>query len=95
MSNKILKIIVIILTVLIIISFIALVYGMYIKISTSSEKMPLDQKSISLKLKNNEEIIDIKVINQNNLLIIIRHSGKIKGGIFNIKKNKIENYIEK
>ncbi len=68
---------------------------MYIKISTSSEKMPLDQKSISLKLKNNEEIIDIKVINQNNLLIIIRHSGKIKGGIFNIKKNKIENYIEK
>ena len=68
---------------------------MYIKISTSSEKMPLDQKSISLKLKNNEEIIDIKVINQNNLLIIIKNSGKIKGGIFNIKKNKIENYIER
>ena len=95
MSNRILKIIVITLAILIIISFIALVYGMYIKISTSSEKILLDQKSISLMLKNDEEIVDIKVIDENNLLIIIQHSGKIKGGIFDIKKNKIVNYIER
>tara|TARA_Y100001970_G_scaffold232179_1_gene288866 strand:+ start:268 stop:555 length:288 start_codon:yes stop_codon:yes gene_type:complete len=95
MSNRILKIIVITLAILIIISFIALVYGMYMKISTSSEKILLDQKSISLMLKNDEEIVDIKVIDENNLLIIIEHSGKIKGGIFDIKKNKIVNYIER
>ncbi len=65
------------------------------KISTSSEKILLDQKSISLMLKNDEEIVDIKVIDENNLLIIIEHSGKIKGGIFDIKKNKIVNYIER
>ena len=95
MSNRILKIIVITLAILIIISFIALVYGMYMKISTSSEKILLDQKSISLMLKNDEEIVDIKIIDENNLLIIIEHSGKIKGGIFDIKKNKIVNYIER
>ena len=65
------------------------------KISTSSEKLLLEQNKISLMLKNDEDIIDIKVINNNNLLIIIKHSGKIKGGIFDIKKNKIVNYIER
>ena len=68
---------------------------MYMKISTSSEKLLLEQNKISLMLKNDEDIIDIKVINNNNLLIIIKHSGKIKGGIFDIKKNKIVNYIER
>tara|TARA_Y100000741_G_C18194505_1_gene534971 strand:+ start:351 stop:638 length:288 start_codon:yes stop_codon:yes gene_type:complete len=95
MSSRILKTIVITLALLIIISFITLVYGMFLKISTSSEKILLDQKSISLMLKNDEEIIDMKVIDKNNLLIIIRHSGKIKGRIFDIKKNKIVNYIER
>ena len=68
---------------------------MFSKISTNSEDMILDPKIISLNLDNKEEFIDIEIIDENRLLIIINSSDNIKGIIYNIKKNKILEIIEK
>ena len=97
MSKKILQLIVILLGILIIFAFIALIYGMYSKISTNLKDMTLDRKKISLNLKNNEEIIDIEVeiIDENRLLITINSSDNFKSMIYNIKDNKILKIIEK
>ena len=94
MSKKILQFVVILLGILIIFSFIALIYGMYSKISTNSKDMNLDIKNISLNLTNKEEIIDIEVIDKNRLLITINSSDNLKGVIYNIKQNKIVKIIE-
>ena len=95
MSKKILQSVVILLGILIIFSFIALIYGMYSKISTNSKDITLDLKKISLNLTNKEEIIDIEVIDENRLLITINSSDNLKGVIYNIKQNKILKIIEK
>ena len=95
MSKKILQSVVILLGILIIFSFIALIYGMYSKISTNSKDMTLDLKNLSLNLSNKEEIIDIEVIDENRLLITINSSDNLKGVIYNIKQNKILKIIEK
>jgi len=95
MSKKILQFVVILLGILIIFAFIALIYGMFSKISTNSEDMILDPEISSLNLDNKEEIIDIEIIDENRLLIIINSSDNIKGIIYNIKKNKILEIIEK
>ena len=68
---------------------------MYSKISTNSENMILDPKNISLNLKNEEEIIDIRIIDENRLLIIIKNSSSLKGAVYNIKQKKISEYINK
>ena len=97
MSKKILQLIVILLGILIIFAFIALIYGMYSKISTNSKDMTLDRKKISLNLKNKEEIIDIEVdiIDENRLLITINNSDNLKGVIYHIRQNKILKVIER
>ena len=68
---------------------------MYSKTSTNSEDMTLDQKIISLNLTNEEDVVDIKVIDENRLLITINSSDNLKGVIYNIKQNKIVKIIEK
>ena len=95
MSKKILQSVVILLGILIIFSFIALIYGMYSKISTNSKEVTLDFKKISLNLTNKEEIVDIEVIDENRLLVTINSSDNLKGVIYNIKQNKILKIIEK
>ena len=95
MSKKILQFVVILLGILIIFSFITLIYGMYSKISTNSKDITLDLKKISLNLTDKEEIIDIEVIDENRLLITINNSDNLKGVIYNIKQNKILKIIEK
>ena len=95
MSKKILQSVVILLGILIIFSFIALIYGMYSKISTNSKDITLDLKKISLNLTNKEEIVDIEVIDENRLLITINSSDNLKGVIYSIKQNKILKIIEK
>ena len=95
MSKNIIQFIVIFLGILIIFSFIALIYGMYSKISIMPEEKINDSKRISLNLEESEEIIDMKVINENSLLIIIKNSGNLKGAIYNIKQHKISEFIEK
>ena len=95
MSKKILQSVVILLGILIIFSFIALIYGMYSKISTDSEDITLDPKKITLNLNDKEEIINIEIIDENRLLILINSSNSLKGIIYDIKQNKILKIIEK
>ena len=68
---------------------------MYLKISINSENMILDPKNISLNLKNEEEIFDIRIIDENRLLIIIKNSSSLKGAVYNIKQKKISEFINK
>ena len=95
MSKKILQSVVILLGILIIFSFIALIYGMYSKISTDSEDITLDPKKITLNLNDKEKIIDIEIIDENRLLITINSSNSLKGVIYHIKQNKILKIIER
>ena len=95
MSKKILQFVVILLGILIIFSFIALIYGMFSKNSINSKDIALDPKKISLNLTDKEEILDIEVIDGNRLLITINSSDNLKGVIYNIKQNKILKIIEK
>tara|TARA_B100000029_G_scaffold248673_1_gene245449 strand:- start:2962 stop:3249 length:288 start_codon:yes stop_codon:yes gene_type:complete len=95
MSKKIIINIVIILSILIIFSFIALIYGMYLKISNNSYNNSYSSEFISLNLKADEEIADIQVIDANRLLITIKNNTFITGAIYNIKMKKIQEYIDK
>ena len=95
MSKKILQSVVIILGILIIFSFIALIYGMYSKILTDSKDITLDPKKITLNLNDKEEIINIEIIDENRLLITINSSNNLKGVIYHIKQNKILKIIGK
>ena len=95
MSKKILQSVVILLGILIIFSFIALIYGMFSKNLTDSKDITLDPKKITLNLNDKEEIIDIEIIDENRLLITINSSDNLKGVIYNIKQNKILKIIDK
>ena len=94
MSKKVLQSIVVFLGILIILAFIALIYGMYLKISTSSEKFSNKTNVFSIELPENEKIKNIEVIDKDKLLVIIESSDSIKGAIYDIKNNKIISYIE-
>ncbi|PPR45783.1 MAG: hypothetical protein CFH18_00024 [Alphaproteobacteria bacterium MarineAlpha5_Bin8] len=92
MSKKLLQYIVIFLGILIIFAFIALIYGMYLKISNSNN---IDLKQISLNLSHNDKIFDIDVIDDKKLLIVIKGQDDLKAAIYNIKEQKITEFIEK
>ena len=87
--------IVIVLGILIIFSFIALIYGIYNKINNTSSDFSNQINNISLNLDEEEEILDISVIDENTLLIKIKDSENIVGGIYNIRKKEITEFIEK
>ena len=87
--------IVIVLGILIIFSFIALIYGMYLKISNNSYNNSYSSEFISLNLKEDEEIANIQVIDENRLLITIKNTSFLTGAIYNIKEKKIQEYIDK
>ena len=95
MLKKTLHYIVVFLGILIIFAFFALIYGMYLKISTNPENMILNPENISLNLKKEEEIVDIRIIDENRLLIIIKNSSTLKGAVYNIKQKKILEFINK
>ena len=95
MSKKILQFLVIFLGILIILSFIALIYGMYLKISKKSKEILLIPENISINLTNTEKIQDIRVIDENRLLIIIKEQNSIKGAIYDIKEEHVYQYIKK
>ncbi len=68
---------------------------MYLKISKNQNAFDVDPKEISLNLSNNDEIIEINVIDHEKLLIIINQEDKLKAAIYNIKMQKITEFIEK
>ena len=68
---------------------------MYLKISTSSSNLINTPDIFSVKLNNNEKIINIEVIDKNKLLVLIESADNIKGAIYDIKSNKIISFVER
>ena len=95
MSKKILQFIVILLAVLIIICFVSLIAGMYLKITGNQNNSQNNIKNFSLNLANNEKIIDIQVLNNNQLLIVISNSVNTSGIVYDTKKNNIISTIKR
>ena len=95
MSKKILQFIVILLAVLIIICFVSLIVGMYLKIDENQNNSQNNIQNFSLNLANNEKIIDIQVLNNNQLLIVISNSVNTSGIVYDTKKNIIISTIKR
>lgn len=93
MSNKFLKFVVIFLAVLIVICFALLLYGFYSKISNNQKISNNDVLNFSLNLKSSENIKDIKMIDQNNVLIVISDNDQLYLIMYNLKNNKIVSKI--
>ena len=93
MSNKFLKFVVIFLAVLIVICFALLLYGFYSKISNNQKISNNDILNFSLNLKSSENIKDIKIIDQNNVLIVISDNDQLYLIMYNLKNNKIVSKI--
>ena len=89
MTNSFLKFIVISLAVLILICFAFLLYGLYSKISNTQDLSNNKIKNYSLNLKNSENIKAIKVIDENNVLVVISDRDQSYLIMYNLKENKI------
>ena len=89
MSNNFLKFIVISLAVLIFICFAFLLYGLYSKISNTQDISINKITNYSLNLNNSEKIKDIKIIDENNVLVVISDDDQLYLIIYNLKNNKI------
>jgi len=89
MSNSFLKFIVIFLAILIFICFAFLLYGLYSKISNTQDLSNNEILNYSLNLKNSENIKNIKVIDENNVLIVISDDDHQYLIMYNLKENRI------
>ena len=89
------KLTVIILAVLIFICFVFLLYGLYSKISNTEVLSNEEITSYSLNLSNSESIKDIKIIDENNLLVVVSDNDQINLIIYNLDQNKIISKIGK
>ena len=89
MSNNFLKFIVIFLALLIFICFAFLLYGLYSKISNTQVLSSNQITNHSLNLKDSEEIKDFKLIDENNVLVVISDDDQIHLIMYNLKENKI------
>jgi len=93
MSNNFLKFIVIFLAILIFICFTFLLYGLYSKISNTQVLSNTEISNYSLNLKKPETIKDIKIIDENNILVVISDDDQTFLIIYNLKENKIVSKI--
>ena len=93
MSNSFLKFTVIFLAVLIFICFVFLLYGLYAKISKTQVSYNKEIINYSLNLKNSEQIKEVKLINENNILVIISNDDQSYFIKYNLKENKIMSKI--
>ena len=89
MSNNFLKFIVIFLALLIFICFVFLLYGLYSKISNNQILSNNEIINYSLNLKESENIKDIKIIDENNALVVISNDDQSYLIMYNLKENKI------
>tara|TARA_B100001167_G_C16482570_1_gene172966 strand:+ start:62 stop:340 length:279 start_codon:yes stop_codon:yes gene_type:complete len=92
MNQKLIKFIVILLGCLIIISFIAIIYGSYLALTKNNDY--IKNEEISLDLKKNEIVKDLKNINEKYILIELSGGERI-GILYDIKNNKIIRNIKR
>ena len=89
MSQKILKFIVIFLGILIIICFLALVYGLYIKTTKKQSNLETNLINYSLNLEEGHEITDIDLVDNNRILFTIKTNDKVYALIYDKQNSKI------
>ena len=77
------------LTFLIFICFLALVYGLYIKIAKKQSNLEINNINYNLNLKEGHEITDIDLIDDNRILFTIKNNDKIYALIYDIRKSNI------
>ena len=95
MSKNIIQNIVIILGILIILAFLALIYGMYLKISITGKNLSDSVIIFSSQLNVDEKIKNIEVLDKNKLLILIEKNKMIKGAIYDVDNNQIIRFIDR
>tara|TARA_Y100000741_G_C18173853_1_gene526434 strand:+ start:436 stop:723 length:288 start_codon:yes stop_codon:yes gene_type:complete len=93
MTNNFLKFTVIFLAVLIFICFAFLLYGLYSKISNTQVLSNEEITNYSLNLNKSEKIKDIKIIDENNILVTISGNDHSYLIIYNLTNNKIVSKI--
>ena len=68
---------------------------MFVKISSKSNKIELNEQNISLLLNENDIIQNFQVIDREKILITIINQGNIIGLIYSVNDNKILQRIDK
>ena len=89
MSQKILKFIVIFLGILIVICFLALVYGLYIKTTKKQSNLETNLIDYSLNLEKGHKITDIDMIDNKRILFTIKSNDKVYALIYDIETSNI------
>ena len=89
MSQKILKFIVIFLGILIVICFLALVYGLYIKTTKKQSNLVTNLIDYNLNLEKGHKITDIDMIDNNRILFTIKSNDKVYALIYDIETSNI------
>ena len=89
MSQKILKFIVIFLGILIVICFLALVYGLYIKTTKKQSNLETNLIDYNLNLEKGHKITDIDMIDNNRILFTIKSNDKVYALIYDIETSNI------
>ena len=89
MSQKILKFIVIFLGILIVICFLALVYGLYIKTTKKQSNLETNLIEYNLNLEKGHKITDIDLIDDNRILFTIKNNDKVYALIYDIETSNI------
>ena len=89
MSQKILKFIVIFLGILIVICFLALVYGLYIKTTKKQINLETNLIDYNLNLEKGHKITDIDMIDNNRILFTIKINDKVYALIYDIETSNI------
>lgn len=89
MSQKILKFIVIFLGILIVICFLALVYGLYIKTTKKQSNLETNLIDYNLNLEKGHQITDIDLIDNNRILFTIKSNDKVYALIYDIETSNI------
>ena len=89
MSQKILKFIVIFLGILIVICFLALVYGLYIKTTKKQSNLETNLIDYNLNLEKGHKITDIDMIDNNRILFTIKSNDKVYALIYDVETSNI------
>ncbi|MDC3078836.1 hypothetical protein OA255_00455 [Pelagibacteraceae bacterium] len=89
MSQKILKFIVIFLGILIVICFLALVYGLYIKTTKKQSNLETNLIDYNLNLEKGHKITDIDMIDNSRILFTIKNNDKVYALIYDIETSNI------
>ena len=89
MSQKILKFIVIFLGMLIVICFLALVYGLYIKTTKKQSNLETNLIDYNLNLEKGHKITDIDMIDNNRILFTIKSNDNVYALIYDIDTSNI------